>query len=114
LLLRIRAFIEGRLGDSTLRSSTIAAAHHVSVRYLQKLFEQEGQTVAGWIRNRRIEHCRRDLSNAALAETPVHSIGARWGLGNAAHFSRLFRARFDETPSEYRARALNGGQEPAS
>ncbi|WAC89615.1 helix-turn-helix domain-containing protein [Mycobacterium sp. Aquia_213] len=113
LLLRIRAFIEGRLGDRTLSSSTIAAAHHVSVRHLQKLFEQEGQTVAGWIRNRRIELCRRDLSNAALAETPVHSIGARWGLGNAAHFSRLFRAMFDETPSEYRARALNGEQQPA-
>lgn len=113
LLLRIRAFIEDQLGDPGLNVPSIAAAQHISVRYLQKLFEQEGQTVTGWIRDRRIEHCRRDLASAALAETPLHSIAARWGLVNAAHFSRLFKARFGETPREYRARALKGQQERA-
>jgi AraC-like DNA-binding protein len=108
LLLRVRAFIEDQLGDPDLNVASIAAAHHVSVRYLQKLFEQDGQTVTGWIRDRRIEHCRRDLASAALAETPLHSIAARWGLVNAAHFSRLFKARFGEAPRDYRARALNG------
>jgi AraC-like DNA-binding protein len=111
-LLRIRAFIECHLDDRGLDVSIIAAAHHVSVRYLQKLFEQEGQTVAGWIRDRRMERCRRDLTNAALADIPVHSIAANWGLGSASHFSRLFREAFGETPSDYRARALNDG--PAS
>lgn len=113
LLLRVRACIEGRLDDPALNVPSIAAAQHISVRYLQKLFEQEGQTVTGWIRDRRIEHCRRDLTNTVLADIPLHSIAARWGLVNAAHFSRLFKARFGEAPREYRARALHGGQEPA-
>jgi AraC-like DNA-binding protein len=114
LLLRIRAFIEGRLGDHALDISTIAAAHHISSRYLQLLFQQEGQTVTGWIRDRRIDHCRKDLTNAALAETPMYSIAARWGLVSASHFSRLFKARFDETPRDYRVRALNGAPPPAA
>jgi AraC-like DNA-binding protein len=113
LLLRIRAFIEERLDDHALDISTIAAAHHISVRYLQLLFQQEGQTVSGWIRDRRIDHCRRDLTNATLAETPMYSIAARWGLGSGSHFSRLFKATFDETPHDYRARVLNRAPEHA-
>lgn len=108
LLLRVRAFIDSHLDDGDLDVPTIAAAHHVSVRHLQKVFEQEGQTVSGWIRDRRIDRCRRDLASVALAQTPVSSIAANWGLVNASHFTRLFRARFGETPRDYRRRALHG------
>jgi AraC-like DNA-binding protein len=114
LLLRVRAFIEGQLDDPDLDIATIAAAQHVSVRYLQKLFEQERHTVTGWIRDRRIEHCRRDLANPALADMPVQAIAARWGLVNAAHFSRLFKATVGEAPRDYRTRALNAGRATAS
>jgi AraC-binding-like domain len=41
LLHRIHAFIEARLGDPELKPGTIAAAHHVSLRYLYKLFETD-------------------------------------------------------------------------
>ena len=71
LLLRVRTYIEHRLDDPDLDVASIAAAHHVSVRRLQKLFAAHEQTVTGWIRNRRIEHCRRDLANPALAERTV-------------------------------------------
>ena len=107
LLLRVRAFVESRLDDPSLDPSTVAAAHHISLRYLQKLFAEEGQTVTGWIRYRRIEHCRKDLANAALQDTPVCSIAAHWGFINAAHFSRLFKATVGLAPSEYRAQALD-------
>jgi hypothetical protein len=39
LLLRVRAFIEGRLTDPELTPATVARAHHVSLRSLYKLFE---------------------------------------------------------------------------
>lgn len=103
LSVRVRAFIEYRLGETDLDVSTVAAAHHVSVRYLQKLFEVQGETVTGWIRDRRVEHCRRDLGDARFAQLSVGSIAARWGLVNASHFSRVFKARTGLTPSEYRA-----------
>ena len=106
LLLRIHAFLEDRLGDPELDPATVAAAHHISVRYLQKLFEEEGETVTGWIRARRLEHCRRDLAEPHFAGLPVSSVAARWGLVDAAHFSRLFKAAYGLSPREYRLRAL--------
>jgi AraC-like DNA-binding protein len=105
----IHAFIEERLGDPTLSPATIATANHVSRRYLYKLFEAERDSVAGWIRRRRLERCRRDLLDPALWDLPVSTIGARWGLPNAAHFSRAFRAAYGIPPAEFRALARGRG-----
>ena len=102
LLLRIHAFLEDGLDDPELDLATVAAAHHISVRYLQKLFEDEGETVTGWIRARRLEHCRRDLAEPRFAELPVSSVAARWGLHDPAHFSRLFKATYGRSPRDYR------------
>jgi AraC-like DNA-binding protein len=109
LLRRVHAFIEARLGDPALTPSTVAAAHYVSVRSLYKLFEGEQASVAGWIRWRRLERCRRDLLDPALAARPVSAIAARWGLVNAAHFSRAFRAAYGLSPVEYRTMATGSG-----
>ncbi|PZG12107.1 helix-turn-helix domain-containing protein [Nonomuraea aridisoli] len=102
LLLRVHAFIERHLGDAELDPATVAAAHHVSVRLLHRLFESEHTTVAAWIRRRRLERCRADLADPAFARLPVSAVGARWGLPDAAHFSRLFRSAYGMPPAEYR------------
>ncbi len=104
---RIRVFIESRLDDPQLNIATIAAAHHISVRHLQKLFEEVDQTVTGWIRVRRIEHCRKDLSNVELADVAVGDICRRWGFVDAAHFSKAFKAVHGLAPRDYRAQALS-------
>ena len=102
LLLEAQAFIEANLGDPGLTPRRVAAAKYVSVRYLHRLFEAEETTVAEWIRARRLERCRRDLRDPALAGEPVHAIAARWGLMSAAHFSRIFRGAYGLPPAEYR------------
>jgi AraC-like DNA-binding protein len=102
LLLRIRAFVEQHLGETDLTPGLIAAAHHVSRRYLYRLFEAQDTTVAGWIRKRRLERCRQDLANPALLALPVSAVAARWGLPDPAHFSRLFRGAYGVPPAEYR------------
>ena len=106
LLLRARAHAETHLSDPSLGPVELAAAVHVSTRYLYKLFADEGATVSGWIRERRLERCRRDLADPTLRGETVTSIGARSGLTNAAHLSRLFRAAYGVSPSEYRAECL--------
>jgi AraC-like DNA-binding protein len=102
LLQHIYAFIEARLTDPALSPGSIAAAQFISVRYLHRLFESEQTTVADWIRQRRLERCRRDLADPALRAEPVGAIAARWGLTNPAHFSRLFRAAYGAPPRAYR------------
>jgi AraC-like DNA-binding protein len=105
LLTAVQGFIQQHLGDAALSPRAIAAAHHISLRSLQQLFHDEGLTVAGWIRQRRLEQCRRDLADPALASRPVAAIAAAWGFTNAADFSRAFRAVHGMPPAEYRRSA---------
>lgn len=102
LLARIHAFIQRNLGDPGLTPGTIAAAHHISLRYLHKLFHDQGHTVAGWIRERRLERCRRDLADPLLAGCPIAAIANRWGFTNPAHFSQTFRDAFGLAPRQFR------------
>ncbi|MGW4332168.1 hypothetical protein ACWEK5_05000 [Rhodococcus koreensis] len=57
LLRSAMPFIEDNFDDTTLDTALVASRHHVSTRYLQKTFEAAGHTIAGWIRNRRLEKC---------------------------------------------------------
>jgi len=97
-LTEVRHYIEDNLDDPRLYASTIAAAHGISVRTLQKLFSDEGTTVSSWIRERRLRACYRALSNAQRSET-VTEVAFRWGFNDAAHFSRRFKQAFGVTPS---------------
>lgn len=106
LMQRIRDGIDEHLDDPELSPSTIAAAAFISVRHLHNLFQEQGQTVAAYVRTRRLERCYLDLTDAAGADLPIAAIGARWGFKDAAHFSRTFKAAYGESPSEVRRRAL--------
>ncbi|MFG1626728.1 helix-turn-helix domain-containing protein [Kribbella sp. NPDC049227] len=106
LLLRIEAFIEQHLGDPNLTPGMVAAAHHISPRYLYRLFEPRATSVAGLIRARRLERCRRDLIDPANAWVPASAIGSRWGFPDPARFSRVFRVEYGVPPGEYRRLSL--------
>lgn len=99
---RIRTFIDANLGDPDLCPTKVAAAHYISTRHLHNLFRAEGTTIAAWIRTRRLEHCRRDLLDPVHSNRSVAALAARWGFLDAAHFSRIFKAAFDVSPSAYR------------
>jgi len=102
LVAQVYRFIDDNLASPDLSSSVIAAAHFVSVRQLQKVFESEGESVTAIIRHRRLERCRRDLADPGTRERPIAAVAARWGFLDAAHFSRLFRATYGASPREYR------------
>jgi AraC-like DNA-binding protein len=102
LMARIHAFILRNLGDAQLTPSAIAAAHHISLRYLHKLFQQDGLTVAGWVRERRLEKCRTDLADPRLRARSINAIAARWGFAGPAHFSQTFRAAYGLSPRQFR------------
>ncbi len=108
LMQQIRRYIDLNLGQPDLGPTQIAAAHYISIRHLHGLFREKGTTVSTWVREQRLEKCRRDLIDPLLAHLPVGAVAARWGFVDAAHFSRIFKAAFDMAPSELRARTLAG------
>lgn len=106
LMQQIRHYIDLNLGSPDLAPTQIAAAHFISTRHLHGLFRQRGTTVSTWIREQRLEKCRRDLIDPLNAHLSVGAIAARWGFVEAAHFSRVFKAAYDSAPTELRARML--------
>jgi AraC-like DNA-binding protein len=114
LLLRVQRWIDDRLDDPTLAPTTIAAAHHVSTRSLHRLFQDQGLTVRGWLRTRRLEYCRRDLTNPFLRTQSVAAIGRRWGFTDPTQFSRAFRSAFNTSPGAYRQDATAAANSSAA
>lgn len=110
LVLAVKEFIQRRLSDPDLSPATIAAAHHISIRQLQKLFAAHEETVGAWVRARRLEACRRELADPMLCDRPVGAIAARWGFVSAAHFSRVFKQAFAQSPREYRSERIGDSQ----
>jgi AraC-like DNA-binding protein len=102
LALRVAAYIEEHLRDPGLSPPAIAAAHHLSLRALHRLYEDQDTSVAAWIRRRRLERCRRDLLDPALRSRPVGAIGARWGMSSPSQFNRAFRAAYGVPPAHFR------------
>jgi AraC-like DNA-binding protein len=105
LMSKIKNFIEANLDDDSLSPPQIAAAHYISIRQLHQLFQAEGTTVSTWIRTRRLKQCHRMLTDPLHAGRPVAEIGARWGLPDLPHFSRIFKATYGVSPRAFRAGA---------
>ncbi|MCA2213900.1 helix-turn-helix domain-containing protein [Jidongwangia harbinensis] len=93
---RIIGYLEARLSDRNLAPAAIAAAHHISVRRLHRLFEGQPETVAALIRRRRLERCRADLMRS---DRTVAAVAAHWGFADPASFSRLFKATYGDNPT---------------
>ena len=60
--------------------------------------------MARWVRERRLENCRRDLEDPALGHRGVQAIAHHWGFEDPAHFSKIFKAAYGEPPGQYRRR----------
>ena len=103
LATQVAIYIDSRLGDPGLSVEQIAAAHHVSVRTLYRIFARRGDTVHGHVRARRLDRAHHDLR--ARPDLTVSAICARWGIADVSHFARQYRARFGCAPRETRRRA---------
>jgi AraC-like DNA-binding protein len=108
LVLRIKAFIRRHLHDPDLNPGTIAAAHHISVSYLHRLFQADDVSVAALIRHQRLERACRDLADPGRRTVPIHQIAARWGFSHHAVFARAFRDAYGMSPRDYRHSRVPG------
>ncbi|WP_158550718.1 AraC family transcriptional regulator [Geodermatophilus sp. TF02-6] len=102
LLAAVRAYVEEHLADPALDPRAIAAAHFVSVRQLHRLFAGEEETVARYVRRRRLERAREELARRGARDAPLAVVARRCGFPDATVFGRAFRAAYGTTPSRYR------------
>ncbi|GAB3252560.1 AraC-like ligand-binding domain-containing protein [Nocardioides dilutus] len=108
-LVMIQTWLDRHLADPALSPELIAKAHHISVRYLHRLFAADETSVSRWVKERRLAGSRRELADPALVRLSVGAIAARWGMHDPAAFSRSFRAAYGVSPREYRLRTLGMG-----
>lgn len=97
---RTLSYIDHRLEDVDLTPSRIAETHGISTRYLHLIFAENGGTVSGYIRERRLLRCCEELElrrGRSLTE-----IAHDWGFCDGAHFSRAFKKRFGLPPKLWR------------
>ena len=112
LLTVVTKYIDRNLADPSLSASAVAAGCHISARYLQMLFQEQGTTVTDFIRGRRLALCRQDLADPALRATPIGEIARLRGYPDQTYFARLFRRAYDVSPREWRAHAATARSVP--
>lgn len=97
---RLLCHIDHHLYDANLTPTSIARANRISLRQLHALFAGKGMKVACLIRERRLKHAMAMLqSQPAMSIT---DIAYKLGFQDSAHFSRLFRQRFDMSAQTFR------------
>jgi AraC family transcriptional regulator, positive regulator of tynA and feaB len=104
---------DDRLGDSGLSPATLARELNVSVRTLHRAFTTVEESVAAYIRRRRLERARLELA-APLGRPDVSEVAARWQFADSSHFIRAFKKQYGETPAQFARSASDRTQGPAS
>ena len=64
-LIQLQDYILANLQDERLSPTSMAAANHMSPRYVHMLFAQIGASASAWICTQRLERCRDDLRSRA-------------------------------------------------
>ncbi|UQE76466.1 AraC family transcriptional regulator [Gordonia sp. PP30] len=95
------AYIEQHLAER-MTTADVAAAVHIGPRSLQQAFHDAlGTTPTEYIRRRRLERVRDELLGASVGEgVTVTDTAADWGFTHLGEFSRAYKQRYGETPSQ--------------
>ncbi len=102
-LRRAEQVIRKNLSNPALSPDLVADACGISKRYLHELFGDTNKTVSQFVREERLIAARDTIVSCpslAMAE-----IAYRFGFSDQAQFSRLFRAMFGKTPTDWRREA---------
>ncbi|MEM8653016.1 MAG: helix-turn-helix domain-containing protein [Pseudomonadota bacterium] len=106
ILLRADAYIEANLRNPNLNRDMLARAMGMSVRRLNELYYNNGQSISSTIRERRIGHIALELRDRRFKRFSITEIAYNWGYSNAQSFVRNFKSQFGVTPTEYRKQNL--------
>jgi AraC-like DNA-binding protein len=107
---RVRRYVEENLSRPDLTSARLTREIGVSRSQLYRQFEASGG-VETYIRQRRLRRSLQALSDPRRADLRIGDIAYEVGFADEAHFSRLFRQAFGQSPRQIRA-ATGRGSHP--
>lgn len=102
---QLAAFVEANLSDTELSVEVIARELRISKRLIHRLFEARNTQYSAYLRTRRLERARAELSNGRLGGLSVGEIAFRSGFADPSHFNRCFRQHFGCPPGTFRKTA---------
>lgn len=106
LLRRIKRVISAHVQNHDLNAEDIAKWVGVSKSYIYATTQRYGTTLGELIINERLERCQSALADPAQSDRTITDVALAWGFQSPAHFSRRFRDKFGESPSDFRSRVL--------
>ncbi|WIX80061.1 helix-turn-helix transcriptional regulator [Amycolatopsis carbonis] len=83
--------------DPELSPAVVAARLNVSSRTLQRALSATGEPLGAYVRRRRLERARLDLTS----HVTVSEVAARWQFADSSHFIRAFKSRYGMTPTQF-------------
>lgn len=93
---------------SDLSLNTMAKVLDMNASYLSNLFKKEtGYTLTNYVNKKRMEHAAFLLANTTL---PISSIAQHCGILDDNYFTKLFKRRYQVTPTQFRERIGEGSQ----
>lgn len=99
----LKADVAANLTRGDLTLDELAARHGISPQYVRALFRAEGTTFTDFLRNERLKHAYRRLTDPRFAASNISAIALESGFNDLSYFNRSFRRRYGMTPSEARA-----------
>ncbi len=101
LVARAERFMSLYSGNPTVGPEDVADALGVSLRVLQKAYQAEGSTITAALLESRLARARMLLDREPGVVLVGH-IGERAGFSSPQRFSKAFRARFGQSPRDWR------------
>lgn len=99
---RIYRYIEMNICNPELSNQSIADSQGISIRYLNKLFEDQSESVHSLVLEKRLQRSLTLLQDPAYQGHSIEMIAFNSGFSSAAHFSRCFKKRFGQSPGQVR------------
>lgn len=97
-LKRIEHYVYLHLENPDLTPAMVAAACHISVRYLHKLFSELPYTFSDWVKELRLKQANHILKTKSYVT--IYEVSHRVGYGDQGYFSRIYKQHFGYSPRD--------------
>jgi len=88
--------------DPQLSVTHLARQHHMSVRQIQRIFEEDGTTFTACLQDLRLAHVKRALADPAQSGVRIVALAHDAGFSDLPSFNRLFKRRYGASPGQLR------------